>query len=51
MKSVFCFQVQVQCTSVGGGGGEGCCRQTDPRVGSVVDRVEPLEEGLAKEEI
>lgn len=38
-------------TSVGGGVGEGCCRQTDPRVGSVIDRVESPEEGLAEEEV
>jgi hypothetical protein len=37
--------------SVGGGGGEACCRQSDPEVGSVVDRVESLEEGLAEDEV
>jgi hypothetical protein len=37
--------------SVGGGVGEACSRQSDPGVGSVVDRVESLEEGLAEGEV
>jgi hypothetical protein len=37
--------------SIGSGGGEGCCRQSNPGVGSVVDRVESLEEGLAEDEV
>ena len=37
--------------SISGGGGEGCCRQSNPGVGSVVDRVESLKEGLAENEV
>jgi hypothetical protein len=37
--------------SVGGGRGEACCRQSDSLVGSVVDRVESLEESHAEDEI
>src|SRR5882757_1292383 len=37
--------------SVGGGGGEPCCRQSDSLISSVVDRVESLEESLTKNEV
>ena len=37
--------------SVGGGVGEGCFRQSDPLVASIVDRVESLEEALAEDEV
>ena len=37
--------------SVAGGGGEGCSRHSDPVVGSVVDRIESLEPGLAEDEV
>jgi hypothetical protein len=37
--------------SVGGGIGVCCSRQSDPGVGSVVDRVESLEEELAEGEV
>ena len=37
--------------SVGGGGSEGCSSQSDPFVGSVVDRVKSFEESLAVDEV
>ena len=38
-------------TSVGGGVGEACCRQSDLSIAGVVDRVESLKEGLAEDEV
>ena len=45
------FLLMTSGILVGGGRGKGRCRQSDPLVCSVVDRVESLEKGLAKEEV
>ena len=45
------FKSKFTCTSVRGGIGKSSCRQSDPGVRSVIDRVESLEEGHAEDEL
>ena len=50
--SVYKVWYQLHCIiSVAGGGGIGCCCQSDPIVASVEYRVESLKEALAQNEV